>query len=337
MKKDVVAIKNPDYDELLSIDITLANICNYSCHYCHPGLNNGDRGFPLDYDLYTKNFDHLINIYKNKFNKKHIKVELTGGEPTLWPRIADFAKHLKETHPEIDCCKIISNGSRTIRWWKENSQYFDEIHLSLHPEGNPQHVIEVADYIYKNTNNFVTINVILDPTDWETSKNRLDEIVAHTTPWLTKSWLLVSGATVRSDYTKEQLKEFDNRVKKIPPQEYIDKLRERGIIFPPSKATLVYDNGTTEPFTKLTLKREEGDNVFTGWECNTGVDRIACAFGNIISPCGARYLFDLDQPLTLYDEDFTKKFRASIIKPIICRESVCGKCTSDLRIPKRKI
>lgn len=337
MKNEVVAIENSEYDDTLSIDVYLGNVCNYSCHYCHPGLNEGDKRFPQDYDLYVKNMDHLLNVYKNNFNKKRIKIELSGGEPTLWPKIGAFGRHLKETHPEVVCCKLISNGSRTLRWWKENAECFTEIHLTLHPEGDPYHMIEVADYVYNNTDNHIAVNVVLDPTDWEASKKRLDIMVNHPTPWLTKSWLLVLGNYVRSDYTEEQLKEFEDRPKKIPPQEYIDKMRERDVISPPSKATLIYEDGKTEPFNKLTLKRKQGDNVFTGWECNVGVDRLSCLWGDVIAPCGARYLFDFDNPLSLYDEKFTKKFLPTMVKPVICRQPACGICTSDLRIPKRKV
>lgn len=337
MKENIIAIENSDYDEKLSIDIYLGNVCNYSCHYCHPGLNEGDKRFPQDYDLFVKNIDHMLDVYKTNFNKKDIKIELSGGEPTLWPRIADLAKHLKQQHNKVVSTKLITNGSRTLRWWKENANFFDEIHISLHPEGTSEHIIQVADHIYNNTDNHVSVNVVLDPTDWEASKAKLDKVIEHPTPWLTKSWLLVLGAYVRQDYTEQQLKEFEDRVKKIPPRNYIDKMIQRKIITPPSQAHLVFNDGKQEPFTKLSLKRNNGDNVFTGWECNVGVDRISCIWGDIIASCGARYLFNLDKPLSLYDAAFIKKFTPDIVKPVICKQPVCGSCTSDLRIPKRKI
>ena len=95
MTRTPIEIKNSEYDDLLAIDIYPTNICNYSCHYCHPGSNEGNHGFPKDFDLYVKNIDHLLNVYKENFNKKRIKIEISGGEPTLWPRVGDFSKHLK--------------------------------------------------------------------------------------------------------------------------------------------------------------------------------------------------------------------------------------------------
>jgi organic radical activating enzyme len=332
-----VEIQNSEYDDFLSVDIYLTNVCNYSCHYCHPGLNEGDKRFPTDYDLFVKNVDHLLNVYKENFNKKKIKIELSGGEPTLWPKVGEFARHLKETHPEIICIAITTNASRTIRWWKENAKFFDEVHISLHAEGNPQQVINVADYIYNNTNSHVAVNVILDPTNWSQCIDYLQTVVDHPTLWLVKSWLLVKGATVREDYTPEQLEEFQDRVKKIPPQEYITLMEERGFISKPSVTKMLFNDNSIEDFTKLTLKRMPGDNNYYSWSCNVGIDRFSLMFGNFIASCGATYLFDLDQPLSLYDKDFVNKFKPNIIKPTICRELVCGGCTKDLRVPKKKI
>jgi organic radical activating enzyme len=332
-----VAIENKDYDDLLSIDIYLTNVCNYSCHYCHPGLNEGDKRFPKDYELFVRNVDHLLNIYKSQFNKKRIKIELSGGEPTLWPKIGDFARHLKTNHPEIICISIITNASRTLRWWEEHARYFDEVHISLHAEGDPFHIVKIADYVYNNTDNHVSVNVMLDPTNWDQCISYLNTVVEHQTPWLVKSWLLVKGATVRQDYTAEQLEMFEDRVKKIPPTEYIKKMEDRGFISKPSAAKMLFDDGSIEDFTKLTLKRMPGDNNYQGWICNVGVDRVSLMFGKLIASCGATYLFNLEEPLSLYDDKFIDKFNSSIITPVICRELVCGGCTKDLRIPKKRI
>jgi organic radical activating enzyme len=336
MKKPI-EIKNNDYEDFLSIDFYLTNVCNYSCHYCHPGLNEGDKRFFQDYKLFIKNVDHLLTVYKKNFNKKRIKIELSGGEPSLWPKVGEFAKHLKETHPEIICISITTNASRTMRWWEENAQYFDEVHISLHAEGDPYHIIKVADYVFNKTENHVAVNVMLDPTNWDQSVNYLNTVVNHPVPWLVKSWLLVKGATVREDYTKEQLEEFQDRVKKVPPQEYITRMEERGAISKPSLAKMLFDDGSIESFTKLALKRMPGDNNYYGWLCNVGVDRFSIMFGNFVASCGANYLFNLDTPLSLYDNDFVSKFVPEIVKPTICREIVCGGCTKDLRIPKKKI
>ena len=337
MTRTPIEIKNSEYDDLLAVDIYSTNICNYSCHYCHPGSNEGNHGFPKDFDLYVKNIDHLLNVYKENFNKKRIKIEISGGEPTLWPKIGDFAKHLKSNHPEIIRISLITNASRTMRWWRENAKFFDEIQISLHAEGDPLHIIQVADYIYNNTESHVAANVILDPTNWDQSINYLNTVVDHPVPWLVKSWLLVNGAIVREDYTKEQLEQFQDRVKKVPPLEYIKKMEDKGFVSKPSVTKMKFNDGTIEDYTKLTLKRTPNLNNYFGWLCNVGVDKISIAFGQLTSTCGATYIFNLDTPLSLYDKNFVEQFTKSLVQPTVCRELVCGGCTKDLRIPKIKL
>lgn len=334
--KSPIEILNSDYDDSMTVDITLSNICNYSCHYCHPGSNEGTDPFPKNYEVFVKNLDHLLEIYKTEFNKKRIKVELTGGEPTLWPKLDCFARHLKLNHPEIFCLQVTTNASRTLRWWKDNSKVFDEIHISLHKEADTEKVIEIADYIYYETGSFVSVNVILDPTDWDRSLNYLNKMVVHPTPWLVKSWLLVDGTTIRSDYTPEQLEQFEDRVKKKPPDDYIESMLEKGFISKPSNTKIVYDDGSVEDFVKLTLKRNPGDNNFNGWACNVGIDRISIIFGNLLASCGARYLYNIEPPFSLYSEDFINRFSKEIIHPTTCREISCGSCTKDLRVPKKR-
>lgn len=327
---------NDEYATHLSVDFAIFNVCNFHCHYCHPGSNEGDSRFPKDYDLVVRNFDHLLNIYRTQFNKTNIKIEMTGGEPTVWPKLQDFAKHIKENH-QVNNLALTTNGSRTMRWWRENGKYFDEVHLSLHPEeGSAEHLINVADFMYNETNGHVAINVIMDPTNWDKCKENLDKVVNHPVPWLVKSWLLVKEGYLRTDYNKEQLDLFRDKVQKSPPQEYINDMIARNIIPAKSSATFEYDDGSIEPYNSFSL-REKGTHNFYGWQCNLGIDRVPIIFGNIVGSCGANNMFNRDTPLSIYDEDFISKFTPDIIKPIICNQLSCGGCTKDLKLPKHKI
>lgn len=333
---NLIRIENEKYSPHLSIDLAIFNVCNFHCNYCHPGSNGGDSRKPNDYDLVVKNFDHLLNIYKTHFNKTDIKIEVTGGEPTVWPKLQDFAKHVKETH-QVNNLALTTNASRTMRWWRENGKYFDEVHISLHPEeGDVDHTIEVADFLYNETDGHVAVNVIMDPTMWDKCKSNLDKVVNHNVPWLVKSWVLVKDGYLRTDYSEEQLEMFRDKVKKLPSQEYIDRMIARKIIPSKSTAKFIYDDGVVEPYNSFML-RQSGDHNFYGWECNLGVDRVPIIFGDIIGSCGANNIFNSDKILSIYDEDFISKFTPDIIKPIFCNQLSCGSCTKDLKLPKHKV
>jgi wyosine [tRNA(Phe)-imidazoG37] synthetase (radical SAM superfamily) len=332
-----IAIVNTDYDDYLSIEYMVSNVCNYACEYCHPGSNEGDVKFVDDVDLLLVNFKHLLDVYQNDFGKKEVKLEITGGEPTLWPHLGKFTDSLKAHVNHINIA-ITTNGSRTLRWWRENSKSFTEIHLSLHSvEGDAKHMIEVADYLYNETECHVAVNVIMDPANWEQSMNNLNTMVNHPTPWLVKTWLLIDTVKdIRTDYTKEQLEFMSQKVHKQPPQEYIEKLIEKKIIPVKSKARVVYSDGTIDDYNSLEMRINKMYNFF-GWRCRLGVDRVRIADGHFAGSCGARNLFNLKDPISIYEKDFCDKFTKDIIQPLICNQINCGGCTSDLKVPKAKV
>ena len=332
-----IAIVNTDYDEYLSVEFMVSNVCNYSCEYCHPGSNEGNIKFPNDLDTLLSNFKHLLDVYQKDFGKKEMKLEITGGEPTLWPELGNFASSLKSHIDNINI-EITTNGSRTIRWWKENSKAFDEIHLSLHSvEGDAAHMIEVADYLYNETDCHVAVNVIMDPDNWENSMRNLKLMVEHPTPWLVKTWLLINTERhIKSNYTEEQLSFMSQKVHKKPPDDRIQKLISKKLIPTKSKARVVYSDGTIEDYNSLELRIKKLYNFF-GWRCRLGVDRVRISDGLLLGSCGARNLFNLKEPMSIYDPEFQNKFSKEIIKPLICNQINCGGCTSDLKVPKAKV
>jgi hypothetical protein len=75
---------------------------------------------------------------------------------------------------------------------------------------------------------------------------------------------------------------------------------------------------------------------FTGWECNIGIDRFQIdADGSIIGSCSARDLYNLSEPLNLYDVNFIEKFNNVQFSPIKCRQLTCP-CPAEIKLPKRK-
>ena len=58
----ITSVNNNWKDDVLNIDLSLGNICNYKCWYCWPGSNEGNYKWP-DLDLLKTNISHLINHY----------------------------------------------------------------------------------------------------------------------------------------------------------------------------------------------------------------------------------------------------------------------------------
>ena len=333
-----VAIVNPDFDNYLSIRYEFTNVCNYNCNYCWPDSHAGTTKWP-DFDLICKNFDHLITVYKTYFNKKIISIELTGGEPTLWPKLGEFVKFLKEKHDVR--VSVDTNGSRTLRWWKEYSQYFNDIAISMHHEfSNVNHIIELLDLIYNTDTTIGGVSVCMDPVAWNKCVELVDLLVAHPTPWLVKSTTLVSstGANlgVIKDYTSDQLDYLKNKIKKIPPNEYINKMRNlNNIQEDKTQAVITWEDGTCSPYSSLVVVSKKLNNFF-GWECNLGVDRVNVQRdGSLQGACGETKVHG-NNYFKIHDIDFVEKFTPDVIKPIKCSMLICG-CKTEMRITKHKL
>lgn len=334
-----IQIINNDYDDYLHVSYAFTNVCNYDCNYCYPGSKSGTERFP-DYDLLIKNMDHMLGIYREKFNKKVIRMNILGGEPTLWPRLGEFVQWC---HDKYQCrVTMSSNGSRTLRWWEEYAHYFDDIQISVHHEFcDVDHIKKVLDLIYAKGNIMTAAQVLMDPLAWDKCEGILNELTNHPVPWLVKSRVVMDleDKNIRSEYQVEQLNFLQDKVKRMPPKEYVTRMKEEGKIqnSDHANAMLVFPDGSQQQYNTFEVWKNNWHG-FYGWECNLGVDRVTIqADGSITGACTARYIFNQDTPFSLLDPNFSNKFTADVIKPIVCREVLCSGCSSDVRLTKRKL
>jgi organic radical activating enzyme len=330
-----IAIINKTQADFLNLEYSFTNVCNYKCNYCWPYAHSGTSRWP-DYDKVCKSFDHIISVYKNDIGKKKIRLHFQGGEPTLWPKLGEFAKFIYEKH---DCRITMStNGSRTLRWWEEYSDYFDDVMISVHHEFcDIEHIKSVADLIYNKKNTMVSAAVMMDPKAWHTCKDMLDNLISHPVPWLVKSWMLVdeNDHVVKDTYSKEDLEFLEDKIKRIPPADYIEKMKSLGAIqLDRSEAYTYFDDGTRQKFKTFDIMSNHMNN-FYGWTCNLVTDRLVVqADGEIYGSCGQRTLFDIGT-LNIFDDDFIEKFTKDVIKPVKCQQLICS-CNSDVKITKYK-
>jgi hypothetical protein len=133
---------------------------------------------------------------------------------------------------------------------------------------------------------------------------------------------------VNVSYTEEQLSMIDSvRVRGNNWLWYLLNNRSHR-----TKTTVIDKNGKSKsvPENHLLVTRQ---NVFTGWECNLGIDWICIgAEGSIIGFCPNKVY---DQEYNVYSKDFKETF-SPLIKPTICEQAECV-CVFDTYMPKRKI
>ena len=94
-----------------AVEWMLHNVCNYNCSFCVPDAKEGSKRW-LTLDEYKKYSDEIINATGGQ----PLRIQFTGGEPTLFPDLIELLSYIKRPNVYIS---LITNGSRTIRWWQE--------------------------------------------------------------------------------------------------------------------------------------------------------------------------------------------------------------------------
>lgn len=329
-----IAIINNNYNDLLYIEYLVGTTCNFKCHYCFEGCNDGKYRFTNDLDTLKKNLGHMFTVYKEHFNKKKIRLNVTGGEPSLWPQLGEFAEHFNK---EYGCnVTLITNGSRTMRFWKEYAKYFGDICISVHNEFcDVDHTIEMMDWVYNNTDCLINAVVLMDPKNWDRCVSIVDKMAAHPTPWLLKVRPVLFQGDM-THYTSEQNAYIKDKIKKLPPQEWIQRMKDLGNMQTSDDGmNLVMENKEVVKADTFTIFQNNWHH-FNGWKCNIGIDRFYIGMnGDITGACGARNLFNIEPPLSIYDPELTTKFTKEVIVETTCKQLYCD-CPTETKLPKRK-
>jgi MoaA/NifB/PqqE/SkfB family radical SAM enzyme len=312
--------------KLLKIYYDLSNVCNYSCWYCFPDSHAGTEPWP-DAELVKHNLVHLIKHYQENSNINDIEVNFLGGEPTLWKHLGSVAKFIKS---QVKCriC-ILTNASRTLRWWEEYAEYFDHIGISVHHEtANVNHIIDVSNILYRKRISFYT-GVLMDFKNWDKCVNIVDQLSQSKKKWTVLAKPIhINGV---SNYNTEQLEYLKDQVKRNPS--LISFIQNYKI--PRKKYKVTKENGETFTTKNPNYFSMNMLNHYEGWYCNVGVNYLYIDRTGVISGTCKQKLYGLDFYYNLYDENFLEKYNPNITG-VICEQKICM-CGGEASLTKNKI
>lgn len=317
-----------------------SNVCNFKCRYCFYGSNHATHRNPDDIDLIVDNFRHLMDHYK-KIGKDKFHFFIAGGEPTLWKDLGVFIKKIKMYHNVY--ISIITNGSRTLRWWREYAHAIDDAHITHHiDQGDVEHIIKVADILHEHGSK-TTVKVLMDPAKWDQGISDIKFMKKYSKhPWFIMTAQVLEPEQINSNslindvsYTEDQLKFIKKELKRIPGLKWFWKNRhllKEHIRLWESRAYL--DNNTRIKSQSGTYF-SKGWNNFKGWSCSIGVERVYVHWtGNITGSCQSK-LFGLNFYYNILDRKFKEKFNPNITTTI-CPNSGCW-CMPETHVSKEKI
>ena len=324
MKKLPIKIISTQDSGTLQIRYFPTDICNFNCSYCFPGSHDAKYRYPKNLDTVVSNFKKLFNSYKNK-NKFHLVIA-GGGEPTMWPELETFCKRIKEEHNVF--ITIVTNGSRTLRWWEENSSYFDDVVLSCHHEEvDIDHFIKVADMMFY-AGASVTALMLMSAAHWDKCVSYIEKMKQSKNPWYIEAKPIVDAPGQGVDiYTEEQSRYIEQGLKRIPDSEWLfRRINDLKL----HQSVVLFDDDTAMPATAPVIIANNW-NKFFGWKCNVGLESLSiAASGDVSSSCGAKIF---NKPMNIHSEVFEIDSEAN---KITCPFNECL-CQPDTHVTKFKV
>lgn len=321
--KEIIKIDSNLPNDLLRIELVLSDYCNYDCWYCFPGSNAATQPWPKLKNI-VDNITHILDYYKEHLGKKKFVLHVTGGEPTLWKDFGEFAKHFHEYGCVIS---MSSNGSRTLRWWRDYGHYFDHVILSCHHEAvDVAHTNAVADILY-DKKVWVNAIVLMDPRAWDKCVNIVAGLKQSRRRWSITA-VEVFHSTI--NYTKEQFDYISKSCKRLPNPIYYFFYKKT--IY--KKATVFFADGSkkTVGHNWLLLNKL---HAFSGWDCNIGIDTFVInKRGELSGACGEN-LYNLDYKFNIFDVDFKTQYQP-VLRSTICHKALCP-CTPETNARKEKL
>ncbi len=112
---------------VLLVDWMLGNRCNFACDYCPKELHDGSIAW-----VSIEAIQHFLSRVRAHYMDglgMDVWLQLTGGEPTQFPRFFDLCASAKAHGMRV---AVISNGSRTARYWERAAPVLDSAILTYH-------------------------------------------------------------------------------------------------------------------------------------------------------------------------------------------------------------
>ncbi|WP_206078394.1 radical SAM protein [Poseidonocella sp. HB161398] len=301
----------PAHAGVVLVDWMLGNACNHACSYCPAALHDGSVPWQRREDVIAL-MDRLAAHYAEGLGRS-VWLQFTGGEPTSYP---GFSEIMAESRARGFLQSVVSNGSRTLRFWKKAAGLLDSAILTYHDEfADHAAFLEVCRLLSDRLP--LHVNVTMHPARFDAIRARAGEI-AEAAPGasITLKPLRKGFGTALYDYSPAQLAQLSERVSRAP---------DPRATLPRSVMELVAEDGTAERWRANDLL-VAGQNRWKGWRCEAGVEslrvkasgeilRAVCGTGGVIGRMGG--------PLTLP------------IASIRCSRDSCA-CVADILISKRR-
>jgi organic radical activating enzyme len=291
------------------IEWKIHNVCNHDCSFCGSRHKDGSQRW-FSVEKYKEYTDKLVEACGDT----PFWIQITGGEPTLYPELLELMKYMKSKGAMLS---IISNGARTIRWWKElkEAKILDTLFLTYHSEQTDDyyHIAEVANLFHDEpTEVLCLITHVFDTLD--KAFEAQEYFIENTGAIITVKAMILGNQNIYSKYSDKQLiklqsenwlpgKHKDTKVKSLLDPKY--KINH---------ALKITNNDETIFHSEPQLLMKTQQNNFLGWDCNIGKNTMRIDHDVIY-----RGVCEQGEKRSLYDEiAFIDNYVPCKIKQCFC-------------------
>jgi len=305
---------NPNHEDWFVVNWCLGNTCNFECSYCPSALHDGSKRWPE-----TQVIKNFIARIKDHYFHKNIYFEFTGGEVTMYKDFTEICQFCTEMGIKVG---LISNGSRTIRYWEENKQFFDHVCLSFHPEeGDADHFVQVVKLLHKDVRTHV--NIMMSPEKFDHCYAIANKVKNIGNISMALQPLIHDFGDTLYDYNEFQKKIFDKQHDLITKHIKFDRTFDyyRGAMRKVNK------DGTKQVSSAHRFVSEK-TNDWSGWKCYAGIEQLIvdmdCSIHRGWCKVGGAIGHIEDANLNLPME------------PVVCNKTMCH-CNFDIMSTKEQI
>ena len=251
---------NATHSDWFVVNWCLGNSCNYECSYCPSSLHDGTKRWP-DPQVIK---DFIVKV-KNHHAEKNIYFEFTGGEVTTYKHFTEICQFCSELGVKVG---LISNGSRTLRYWEENKHFFDHVCLSFHPEHTDEdHFIKVINLLHNDVRTHV--NIMMSPEKFDHCYAVANKVKNLGNISMALQPLIHDFGDTLFDYNDFQKKIFDKQHELITKHIKFTKSFDyyRG-------AMRIVNEDKTSHVSSAHRFISENTNDWSGWKCYAGVEQL---------------------------------------------------------------
>ena len=305
------------------INWKLHNVCNYSCSFCGKGNNSGNERW-----LSLEKYKSIVDKIAEACAGTPFYIVYTGGEPTLYPDLIELLQYSKNKGAWNI---LISNGSRTMRWWTEFAKIDNiliQLILTYHTEqtDNYNNIADIMN-LFLNFETETVCEVTHTKDNIPQAITAFNYLINNTGGIINIKAMNINEYDIYDLYSAEELSIIKHASYKPG---ILSTIKTKSTIpnnlWLGGKLLVTNNLGITEHMNVPQLMKNKW-NKFLGWECEVGKDFLDINFQTINrSVCG------VTGPIGHVDD---LKYNFSNTS-VICNKVTCG-CFHDILTTKTKL